>query len=247
MLVDAIDAQAVEHVERTHPLGVTLGEVVVDGHHMHTVAGEGVEEHGQSCHEGLTFTRRHLGNLALMQHDTTEQLHVVVNHVPGHLVTTCNPVVVPDGFVAVDVHKVVLGGQVAVEVGGSHDDIAILRFGKTACRVLHDGIYRREHLGQSLLEEVEHRGLLFVNLLKDRLALVDVGVLNLIFQFGNLCALVLHLILQEGFDLIHLGAKLVVGEFLNVWLHSQNLLNNRANLLDVAVGLVAEKAAEQFV
>ena len=46
MLVDTVDAQTMEHIERAHPLGVTLGQVVVDGHHVNTIAGEGVEEHG---------------------------------------------------------------------------------------------------------------------------------------------------------------------------------------------------------
>ena len=66
MLVDAIHRESVEHIERSHPLGVTLGEVVVDGYHMHTVACEGVEEHRQCGDESLTLTGCHLGNLTLM-------------------------------------------------------------------------------------------------------------------------------------------------------------------------------------
>ena len=140
MLVDAIHAETMEHVERSHPFGVTLGQIVVHRHHMNTIAGEGVEEYGEGCHEGLTFTCCHLGDFTLMKHDTTKELYVIVNHVPRHLIAASHPVVVPNGLVAINIHKVVLDGEVAVEICGSHDDVTIFSFGKTACRVLHDGI-----------------------------------------------------------------------------------------------------------
>ena len=38
MLVYAVNCGAVEHIERSHPFGVTLGEVVVDGHHVYALA-----------------------------------------------------------------------------------------------------------------------------------------------------------------------------------------------------------------
>ena len=36
------DAQAQEAVNLAHPLAVALGQVVVDRHHMHALAGQGV-------------------------------------------------------------------------------------------------------------------------------------------------------------------------------------------------------------
>ena len=59
-----------------HPLGVTLGEVIVDGDHVHTVAGQRVQVHGEGGNEGFTFTGLHLGDTALVQNDTADQLHV---------------------------------------------------------------------------------------------------------------------------------------------------------------------------
>ena len=214
---------------------------------MHTIAREGVEEHRQGCHEGFTFTRRHLGNLALMKYDTTKQLHVVVNHVPGHLVATSNPMVVPNGFVTIDVHEIVLDGEITVEIGCRHDDIAILCFSKTACSVLYDGIYRRQHFCQTLFEEVEHFHLFLVDGLEDGLTLINLSFLNLLFQLGNLGTLVLHLILQLCLDFIDLGTKFIVAELLNGWLHCKHLLYNWANLLDVARSLVAKQCAKKLV
>ena len=84
VLVNAVDGEAMEFVERTHPLGVSTCEVVVDGHHVDASASEGVEENGQRRHEGLSFPRLHFGRLAAVKGHPTDQLHVVVHHVPGH-------------------------------------------------------------------------------------------------------------------------------------------------------------------
>ena len=72
MLIDAIHTQAMEHIQRTHPFRVTLSQVIINGYDMHTVSGQRIEEYRKRSHQGLTFTCRHFGNLALMQYDTTE-------------------------------------------------------------------------------------------------------------------------------------------------------------------------------
>ena len=107
MLVDAVHAQSVEHIERSHPFGVTLGQIVVDRYDMHAVASQCVEEYRAGSHEGLTFTRCHLGNLALMEHGTADELHVIVYHLPLRIVAACGPMVVVYGLIAVDGDEVV--------------------------------------------------------------------------------------------------------------------------------------------
>ncbi len=102
MLVDTVHTQTVEHIQRSHPLRVTLGQVIVHGHYMDAVTCQGIQEHGEGSHEGLTFTCCHLGDLSLMEYLTTEELHVVVDHLPFQVVATGSPVVVIDGFVSVD-------------------------------------------------------------------------------------------------------------------------------------------------
>ena len=64
--VDAIHAQAVEHIERAHPFGVTFCQIVVHGYYVHAVSGQCVEEYGQGGHQGLTFTGCHFRNLAFV-------------------------------------------------------------------------------------------------------------------------------------------------------------------------------------
>ena len=155
MLVDAVDAQPVEHVERAHPLRVALGQVVVHRHHVYAVACQSIQEHGQRGHEGLTFAGGHLGNLSLMEHGAAEELHVVVNHLPLQVVAACCPVVMIDGLVAVDGDEVLAGvaSQFAVEVGSRHDCLFVL--GKAAGGVLHNGEDLGAHLVECLLVDLE--------------------------------------------------------------------------------------------
>ncbi len=63
-----------------HPLGVALGQIVVDGDDVDTLAAEGVEVGRQRSHQSLTFTGFHLSDAALMKDNTTHQLHPVGVH-----------------------------------------------------------------------------------------------------------------------------------------------------------------------
>ena len=146
VLVNAVNAQAVEHIERAHPLRVALGKVVVHCYHVYAVSCQGVEEHRQGSNKCLSLTGSHFGNFPFVQNDTAEQLYIVVYHIPNGLVTACLPMVVVYGVVAVNLHKVELGSQLAVEVVCCNCDFFV--FGKAACAVLYYG----KSLGQSLVK-----------------------------------------------------------------------------------------------
>ena len=210
MLVDAVYGEAVELVERTHPLGVTLGEVVVHGNYVYAIACEGVEEYGQRSHEGLTLTGSHLGNLALVQYHTTEKLHVVVHHVPDGLVATCLPVILVDGLVALDAHEILRGSQCTVHVGGGHGDLLVL--GEELGGSLHDGKGFGQHLVKRLLVLVEYGGLELVDLVEELFALLDLGLLDLGLQLGDPVVLAGSRVLDALLQLLRLGAELVGGE-----------------------------------
>ncbi len=80
---DDADGEAEELVDLAHPLGVALGQVVVDRDHVHAVAGERVQVAGEGGDERLAFAGSHLGDLALVQHHAADQLHVEVAHLHG--------------------------------------------------------------------------------------------------------------------------------------------------------------------
>ena len=73
---DHADREAEELVDLPHPLGVALGQVVVDRHHVHAAAGERVEIDRQGRHQRLAFAGLHLGDAALVQDHAADQLHV---------------------------------------------------------------------------------------------------------------------------------------------------------------------------
>ncbi len=82
------NAHAEERVDLAHPFGVTACEVVIDGHDMHTLAGERVQVGRERGHQGLTLAGTHLGDLAVVQHHAADQLHIEMAHVqraPGGL------------------------------------------------------------------------------------------------------------------------------------------------------------------
>ena len=75
------DTQSEKLVEPSHPFRVAPGQVVVDGNDVNAFASEGVQVRGQRGDQRLSFTGLHLGDLALVQRISTDELHVEVPHV----------------------------------------------------------------------------------------------------------------------------------------------------------------------
>ncbi len=73
-------AHAKELEQRTVIFGVTLGEVVVDGDHVHAFTAKRVQVGRQGCGQGFTFTGTHLGDAAIVKHHPAQQLDVKVTH-----------------------------------------------------------------------------------------------------------------------------------------------------------------------
>ena len=213
VLVDAIYAQPVEHVDGTHPLRVTLGQIVVHGHHVYAVACEGIQEDGQSGGKCLTLTREHLCYLALMKHRTSEELHVEVHHIPFDVIATCLPVVEIDGLVAVYLHKVVAGSQLAVEVGSGNHHLFVVR--KAVGSTLDNGKHLGTGLVKSLLEGIENLLLQFVYLLEDGRTVLNGCALDAVLQLLDLLAQGIGRSLDASPDLLHTGSELIVGELLH--------------------------------
>ncbi|MNH01981.1 hypothetical protein D3C79_612070 [compost metagenome] len=78
-------AQPQELEQRTVVFGVTLGQVVVDGNHVHATAAQGVQIGRQGCGQGFTFTGTHLGDTAVVEHHPAQQLYVEVTHAEDSL------------------------------------------------------------------------------------------------------------------------------------------------------------------
>ena len=126
---------------------------------MDSLACQGVQEHRESRHEGLSLTGGHLGDAAHLilvglnpsvQDDTSDQLDVVMDHVPGDLVSSCHPVVLINSLVALDRDEVVVDTEILVELGSlDHYGLVLL---EPAGGGLHDSEGLRKNLFQSLLD-----------------------------------------------------------------------------------------------
>ena len=79
------DLQSQELMYLTHPLRVTLRQIVIDGNDMDTLAFQSIQISGKGGHQSLTFTGTHLCDTSLMQDDTTDQLYSVVLHIQNTL------------------------------------------------------------------------------------------------------------------------------------------------------------------
>ena len=208
---------------------------------MYAVVSQGVEEYGQGGDERLTFTRGHFGYLAFMQHDAAEELHVVVYHVPRDLVAACLPVVGVDGLVVLDADKILGGGQLTVEVGGCNHDFLVLR--EAACRVLHDGKGRGQHLVQRFLIDIEYFLFQLVYLVEEFFTVLQLGAFHLCFQFVHFGPLFGGRLADISLQFLRLGTQGVVVQLLYFRINGFHLVHPRLNLFHVTRGLVAENRA----
>ena len=74
--------QAEKFEDFPHPLRVTGGQVIVDGHEMDVVAGQRIEIERHRGHQCLALAGRHFRDIAPMQHHATNQLHIKRHHLP---------------------------------------------------------------------------------------------------------------------------------------------------------------------
>ena len=156
VLVYTVYRKAVEHIERAHPLRVTLGEVVVDCDYMDAFSCECVKEYRKGCDEGLTLTGRHLGDLALVEYYTADYLDVIMDHVPGNLVTAGDPVVLVDcDILSVALfypYEILVNAEFTVKVGCGNLYLRVLR--EPACGRLHYRESLRKNLHENHLDSV---------------------------------------------------------------------------------------------
>src|SRR4051794_27869974 len=75
-VLDVTDGGAEALVDGARPLGVALGQVVVDGHEMHVGARQRVEEERLCRDERLSLAGLHLGDVALVEDDAAHHLHL---------------------------------------------------------------------------------------------------------------------------------------------------------------------------
>ena len=72
--------QAEELMNLTHPLSISLCQVVVDCYNVNTFAFQSIQVCRKCGNKGLTFTSLHLCDTSLMKNNTTDDLYPVMLH-----------------------------------------------------------------------------------------------------------------------------------------------------------------------
>ena len=177
---------------------------------MHTIPCQRIEEYGEGGDKGLTLTSGHLGYLTLMEDNTTEELHIIMHHLPFQVVAACCPVVMIYRLVAIYSHKILggIGCQLTVKIGGCDDGLLVLT--ESAGCVLDYGEGDRHNLIETFLIEFEHFLVELVNFLEYRLSLIDGCLLYRCLQLLYLFLLSHTFLVDICLELLCLGTELVV-------------------------------------
>src|SRR5690606_33429703 len=98
------------------PLGIAPRQIVVYRYDMYALSRKGVEVSRQCADQRFTLAGGHLCNFTLVEHNTANELYVVVHHVPGHLRACGIPPVFPNRLIAVDQHISLGGGDLSIKI-----------------------------------------------------------------------------------------------------------------------------------
>ena len=111
---------------------------------MHSLVCECIEEYRQCCHKGFTLTCCHLGYFTLMKHYATEELHIVMHHIPSNLITACHPCIMIDSLRTIYLHKIEswVCSELLIHFCGRNGDGLIL------CETTGSRLHNSENLGQ---------------------------------------------------------------------------------------------------
>ena len=173
-----------------------------------------------------------------MQYNATEQLHIVMHHVPLGVVATSHPMVLVNGLVALNGYKVVTCGKFAVKVIGCHLDGLV--FSKAACGILYNGKHFGQRVVEGNLHAVEHLGFELVNLAENYFAVFNWSFLHFAFQLFNLLLDVIGRVLNSVLQFFGFGTQRVIVESLNSGIGRFDFLHPRLNEFHVACRLVTE-------
>ena len=80
VVLDTADRQSEKAINLTHPFRVARREIIVHRDDIHAATSQRVEIGRQRRDQGLAFAGAHLSDLALMQDDAADHLHVEVTH-----------------------------------------------------------------------------------------------------------------------------------------------------------------------
>lgn len=68
----------------THPCCITRCKVIIHRHDMNSFSRQCIQIRRQCCNKSFSLSRSHFCNICFMQNNSSQQLHIIRDHVPGH-------------------------------------------------------------------------------------------------------------------------------------------------------------------
>ena len=123
--------------QHSHPFAITFCQIVIHCYNMHSLSWQSIKINWQSSNQSLSFPCCHFSNFSLMQHSSSNQLHIVVNHIPFHWCSPCNPNFVKIGFVSRNINIIFYCGKIFVIF--SRCNLYLFIFCKSFCSFFYNG------------------------------------------------------------------------------------------------------------
>ena len=242
VLVNAIHAHAVELKQRRHPLGVTAGEVIIHCYEVNAFSGQRIEEDGQCRHQRLSFPGLHFRHLASVQRRTTDQLHIVMDHVPFDFGSCGHPSVAPNRLVAIDVHTAAFGSNVPVPIVRRDGQLTVLS--QASGGFLHQCKGFCHDAFQNLFQR-------FINALHQSVNLLVKGLLALQLILSHPCSLLpqrtllffqsSHMRLDAAAQIFAALSQAIIAQRLQLRFKTMDCVDHWLNLLHIPLGFVADQ------
>ena len=109
-----------------HPCAISFGEIIIYGNQVHSFSRKCVKINRKRRNQCFSFPCMHLSNFTLMKCNTTNQLDVIMNHVPNDRFSSCIPRVGPNRFISFEVDIVVVLRNSSIKLRGSNLNLCII-------------------------------------------------------------------------------------------------------------------------
>ena len=205
-----------------------------------------IQEYRKCSNQCFAFSRCHFCYLPFMKGNPSNQLDIVVNHIPGYLIAPGNPFIAPYCFISLN--RNAFPGCCKIPVILQCRDFKIFVLLKSSCSLLHNGKSPWQKSIESFLN-------LFFNDLLVLVCLVVVLFLPVnILLFLSLTPERLHFIFicfkccrQFFFKVESAFPELVIGNISQRVVFLKHLVHVGRDLLDIPVIFVSEEKTEYFI
>ena len=99
MLINTIYGKPKPFKQSTIPFTITASEIVIHRYNMNAMTSKRIQISRQCRYQRFTFTCCHFSNFSLVQNNTSYQLNIIMNHVPGYFSSACNPFIFINDFI----------------------------------------------------------------------------------------------------------------------------------------------------